>query len=154
MTPPPTTTASKLRSSRATRTFPGRPVRFTIPAPALPGSGSDGRRHQPPSQPVRRAPVFVSHGSPAVRDRSRCAPAGAWIIRRVSDDAITLARRAVDAFNEQGADPAAAKPTPPGIYASEPEIVPIRAALEGITYTGATALDDFWAANRESWARL
>jgi hypothetical protein len=81
-------------------------------------------------------------------------PLDAWIIRRVSDDALTLAQRAVDAFNEQGADPAAAKPTPPGIYSSEPEIVPIRAALEGITYSGPTALADFWRANRESWARL
>src|SRR5688500_20204472 len=84
----------------------------------------------------------------------RAHPLDAWIIRRVSDDAITLAHRAVDAFNEQGADIAAARPTPSGIYSSEPEIVPIRAALEGITYSGPTALDDFWAANRESWTRL
>src|SRR5687767_3465839 len=76
----------------------------------------------------------------------RAHPPDAWIIRRVSDDAITLAHRAVDAFNEQGADIAAARPTPSGIYSSEPEIVPIRAALEGITYSGPTALDDFWAA--------
>jgi hypothetical protein len=72
----------------------------------------------------------------------------------VSGDAITLARRAIDVFNVQGADVDAAEPTPPGIYASEPEIVPIRAALEGITYTGATALDDFWNASRESWTRV
>ncbi len=38
------------------------------------------------------------------------------------------------------------------LWASEPVIVPFRAALEATEYSGPTALDDFVANTRESWA--
>jgi hypothetical protein len=72
----------------------------------------------------------------------------------MSEDDLTLARRAIVAFNEQGANLDATPPARPDLYASEPEIVPFRAALEGTVYRGPGAIEEFWAASRESWSEL
>jgi hypothetical protein len=40
------------------------------------------------------------------------------------------------------------------VWADEPEIVPMRAALEGNAYRGPTALDDFRAESIEAWSEL
>ena len=66
----------------------------------------------------------------------------------------TVVRRALDSFNEIGADIDAGGDPPPGVFAEDPEIVPFRAALENTIYRGPSALDDFWDASRESWSKL
>ena len=40
------------------------------------------------------------------------------------------------------------------VWAEEPEIVPMRAALEGNLYSGPNAVEDFRAESMESWAEL
>jgi ketosteroid isomerase-like protein len=72
----------------------------------------------------------------------------------MADDSLTIARRAFDSFNEIGGDIDAGNDPPPGVFADDPEIVPFRAALEDTTYSGPSALDDFWDASRESWSEL
>ena len=63
--------------------------------------------------------------------------------------------RAFEFFNEIGADlDADSDLDPSGVFTDEPEIVPIRAALESTVYSGPTAVDDFWEASRESWSEL
>lgn len=71
----------------------------------------------------------------------------------VPESAKAVAKRAVEIFNYEfcagrtriGAEARA-------LYVPEPVIVPFRAALEGNQYSGPTALDDFVAETRESWA--
>ena len=77
-----------------------------------------------------------------------------WILKPVSDDDLALVRRALDAFNADGANIDAAGDAPAGIYVDEPEVVPLRAVLEGTTFSGPSAIRDFWAASRESWTEL
>jgi hypothetical protein len=77
-----------------------------------------------------------------------------WILGPVSEDAVAAVRRAVEAFNEGGADLDVIREPPPGVFADEPEIVPLRAALENTMYSGPTAVSDFWDASRESWSEL
>ena len=72
----------------------------------------------------------------------------------VSENDLALARAALDAFNADGANLEAAGDPPPGIYADEPEVVPLRAALEATTFSGPSAIRDFWDASRESWTEL
>jgi SnoaL-like domain len=72
----------------------------------------------------------------------------------MSERDLALVHRAVVAFNEQGANLEGMPPARPDLYASEPEIVPFRAALEGIVYSGPRAIEEFWAASRESWSEL
>jgi ketosteroid isomerase-like protein len=72
----------------------------------------------------------------------------------MADDSLTVARRALDSFNEIGADIDAVGDPPPGVFADDTEIVPFRAALENTMYSGPSALDDFWDASRESWSEL
>jgi hypothetical protein len=40
------------------------------------------------------------------------------------------------------------------VWAAEPEIVPMRAALEGRSYRGPDALEEFRAASMETWSEL
>ena len=40
------------------------------------------------------------------------------------------------------------------VWAEEPEIVPMRAALEGNLYSGPSAVEDFRAESKESWSEL
>jgi len=40
------------------------------------------------------------------------------------------------------------------LFAPEPLIIPFRAALEGTQYSGPSAVDEFIADSRESWATL
>ena len=72
----------------------------------------------------------------------------------MSEDAIALVRRAVDVFNEGGADLENAGDPPPGIYTDAPELVPLRGALEGTVYTGESSWSQFWRESRESWSEL
>ena len=67
---------------------------------------------------------------------------------------IALVRRALDAFNEGGADLANADDPPAGIYTDAPELVPLRGALEGTVYTGESSWSQFWQECRESWGEL
>ena len=59
-----------------------------------------------------------------------------------------LVRRAMDAFN-RGDMEALREITAPGL-----KIVPFRAALENIEYTGPNALDEFWADATSAWSEL
>jgi hypothetical protein len=73
----------------------------------------------------------------------------------VSETAAQLLLRVIEAFN--GSDVFATGRPPPEVrelFVEEPVIVPIRAALEGTRYDGPTALDDWAAALRESWANI
>jgi SnoaL-like domain len=75
-------------------------------------------------------------------------------------DALALARRAVELFNrdfseERLREEWSGVPDDTGaLYVAEPVIVPIRAALEGIEYSGPAALEEFRTASRESWTWL
>jgi len=60
-------------------------------------------------------------------------------------ESVELARQLIELFN--AGDREGLK----RITVDDPEIVPMRAALEGTVYRGRTALDDFWAAIDESW---
>ena len=70
------------------------------------------------------------------------------------DENLAVVRRALDAFNDAGADVSTAGDPPPGIYVDEPELVPLRGALEGTVFTGPTSWKQFWDASREAWTRL
>ena len=72
----------------------------------------------------------------------------------MSEDDIALVNRALDAFNAGGAALEAAGDPPPGIYAEEAELVPLRGALEGTVYTGRHPWRDFWKDSRDSWSKL
>jgi ketosteroid isomerase-like protein len=77
------------------------------------------------------------------------------IIGAMSETARALVEKAIEFFNrdlgegrnEPGADSRA-------LWAPEPVIVPLRAALEGTEYRGPTAFDDFIADSLDSWSRL
>ena len=70
------------------------------------------------------------------------------------DENLALVRRALEAFNAAAADVSAAGDPPPGIYVDEPELVPLRGALEGTVFTGPTSWKQFWDASREAWTTL
>lgn len=61
---------------------------------------------------------------------------------------IELARRLVELFN------AGDREELRRMMVDEPEIVPLRAALEGTVYRGPDATSEFWAAIDESWATV
>ena len=63
----------------------------------------------------------------------------------MSGDHIELARRALEYFNSGNRDALAA------VTASNAEIVPMRAALEGTVFSGENAFTDFWKAIDETW---
>lgn len=70
-------------------------------------------------------------------------------------DPVEVVRKAMEAFNREfgeGMDSPSADTRE--LFAEEPTIVPIRAAIEHVTYTGAGALDEFMAAMRASWREL
>ena len=63
-----------------------------------------------------------------------------------------MAQRAIELFNlEFAAGQTGISDDSRALYASEPVIVPYRAALEGTEYRGPTALDQFVSDTRESW---
>jgi hypothetical protein len=71
----------------------------------------------------------------------------------VPESAKAVARRAIEAYNENfRAGQTTVGEATRANFAPEPVIVPFRAALEGTEYSGPTALDDFFAETRESWA--
>ena len=71
----------------------------------------------------------------------------------MSESAKDVAERAVAIYNAQfQAGQTTVTEASRAIFAPEPVIVPFRAALEGNEYSGPTALDDFFAETRESWA--
>jgi ketosteroid isomerase-like protein len=72
----------------------------------------------------------------------------------VSEEDLTVVRRAFDSFNEIGADIDAPFEAPAAVFDDDPEIVPFRAALEDTMYSGSSAFDDFWDDSRESWSEL
>jgi ketosteroid isomerase-like protein len=74
--------------------------------------------------------------------------------RTAPDENLGIVRRALEAFNAAGADVSTAGIPPPGIYVDEPELVPLRGALEGTVFTGPTSWKQFWDASRESWTML
>jgi ketosteroid isomerase-like protein len=63
----------------------------------------------------------------------------------VPEDRVELARRLVELFN------AGDREELRRMMVDEPEIVPLRAALEGTVYRGPDATSEFWAAIDESW---
>jgi ketosteroid isomerase-like protein len=70
-------------------------------------------------------------------------------------DDVAAVRRAFEFFNVIGADLDADNDLDPSdVFVDEPEIVPFRAALEDVTYSGPTAVEDFWEASGESWSEL
>ena len=79
----------------------------------------------------------------------------------MSEEKIDVARRLIELFNRIGASTGdstlIASPDREAIKeitTDDLEIVPLRAALEGTVFRGPNALDDFWAASRESWETL
>jgi ketosteroid isomerase-like protein len=71
----------------------------------------------------------------------------------VPESAKAVAERAVESFNREfAAGRTGIDADTRDLWAPEPVIVPFRAALEGTEYSGPSALDDFAAATRESWA--
>ena len=73
----------------------------------------------------------------------------------MAESAKAVVERAVQLFNRDlGRGTADPGPDTRALWAPEPEIVPLRAELEGIAYTGPTAFDDFIADSLESWTRM
>jgi ketosteroid isomerase-like protein len=75
----------------------------------------------------------------------------------VSQDDVDVIRHAVDLFNRMLEPDALARDADElaSIWADEPEIVPLRAALEaGATYSGADAFTRFRQDSLEAWSEL
>lgn len=73
----------------------------------------------------------------------------------MAEDVETKIRRAFELFDEAfGERATAAREEFRSLLVAEPEIVPLRAAVEGTSYSGPTALDDFLADSEESWIGL
>jgi ketosteroid isomerase-like protein len=72
----------------------------------------------------------------------------------VQESAKAIAERATELFNRDLGQGTAPGPDSRALWATEPVIVPLRAALEGTEYRGPTALDDFIADSLDSWSRL
>jgi ketosteroid isomerase-like protein len=66
----------------------------------------------------------------------------------VAHDNVETTRRAIEYIN-RGDREALRELTAPS-----PEIIPLRAALEGTVYRGENAFEEFWAAVDESWKTL
>lgn len=67
----------------------------------------------------------------------------------MSEKNVERARAAAAAFNEGDLDALRRA------FTDDPEIVPLRAALESETvYRGPSALDEFWTARGESWSSI
>ena len=68
---------------------------------------------------------------------------------------VDRARRVAGLFNETiGRGNTEVSAEARNLWAEEPLIVPLRAALESTEYSGPTALEDFAADTVESWSRL
>jgi hypothetical protein len=68
---------------------------------------------------------------------------------------VEVVRAAIEAFNRESRDLDTARPrVADRFFVDEPEIVPLRAVLEGTTFKGPTALDDFFNAAKEAWSEL
>jgi hypothetical protein len=66
-----------------------------------------------------------------------------------------LLRRLIALFNRiLGPDDESFRAELERVWAPEPEIVPLRAALEGLSYRGPNAVDEFRAASMEAWSEL
>jgi ketosteroid isomerase-like protein len=73
----------------------------------------------------------------------------------MGESAKGVAERAVAAYNDQfRPGQTTVTEASRAVFAPAPVIVPFRAALEGTAYSGQSALDDFFAETRESWAWL
>jgi ketosteroid isomerase-like protein len=73
----------------------------------------------------------------------------------VPESAKEVTERAVELFNrDMGSGTPDPGPDTRALWAPEPVIVPLRAELEGISYTGPTAFDDFIAESLESWTQM
>lgn len=73
----------------------------------------------------------------------------------MSDSAKEVVKRGIELFNRDfGAGKREVEDDVRALWAPEPVLVPIRAALEGTEYRGPAALDEFLAASMESWTRL
>jgi ketosteroid isomerase-like protein len=66
----------------------------------------------------------------------------------MSEENVQVMREAMDAFNRRDGERFGA------LLASDAEIVPVRAALEGTTYRGPDAAAQYCAAVEESWENL
>jgi ketosteroid isomerase-like protein len=66
-------------------------------------------------------------------------------MRAMPEENLERARRLVELFNS------GERKELERMMVEEPEIVPLRAALEGTVYRGPDATDQFWAAIDESW---
>jgi hypothetical protein len=75
--------------------------------------------------------------------------------RGVGEAELELVRRAMDQFNWEFAEGrSGVSDATRALFVEEPLIVPFRAALEGTQYSGPTALDEYAAGTRVSWAWL
>jgi hypothetical protein len=83
----------------------------------------------------------------------KTAPA---IIVPVSSYNRDLVLRFVELFNRDGAELKGDTPSAEleELFVPEPVIVPLRAFLEDVAYSGPTALADFVAASSETWTRV
>jgi ketosteroid isomerase-like protein len=66
----------------------------------------------------------------------------------MSEPRLEVARRAVDAFNRWDGDAMRE------LSVAEPEIVPLRAALENTSYSGPGAIDEFMSDSEQSWSTI
>jgi ketosteroid isomerase-like protein len=73
----------------------------------------------------------------------------------MSEQDVEVVGAAIEAFNRESRDLDTARPRVAArFFVDEPEIVPLRAVLEGTTFKGPTALDDFFDATKEAWSDL
>ena len=73
----------------------------------------------------------------------------------MAEQDVGIVRAAFEAFNLDWSNRGVGRPREADrFFVDQPEVVPLRAALEGTTFTGASALDDFWTATGDVWAEL
>ena len=65
----------------------------------------------------------------------------------MSKQNVELVHRVIEAFNRRDVEAAAA-------LVPNARIVPLRAALEGVAYTGPNAFREFWADATDAWSQL
>jgi len=65
----------------------------------------------------------------------------------MSKQNVELVHRVIEAFNRSDVEAAAA-------LVPNARIVPLRAALEGVVYTGPNAFREFWADATDAWSQL
>jgi len=73
---------------------------------------------------------------------------GEILARAMSEEYVDMMRDAIEGFNAGDPDRLGANLAPGGV------IVPLRAALEDVVYSGPDAAREFWAASMQAWAAV